>query len=248
MKTLIIDDIKQNREQVRKMLSDFCPQVRIAGETDDVISAIDLIQSEKPDLVLLDIEMPNGTGFDVLQGLDKVDFEVIFITAHDRYALRAIKFCCLDYILKPVDVKELIQAIHRASEKIKARNSTENFSHLLSNIQDKNPKQHKIALPTQEGLVFIKVNQIMRCEAEGSYTQIVLNDKSRILATRRIKGFEELLTDYHFFRVHRSHLVNLEYIEKYHKGEGGYIVMSDGTSVDVSRRKKDDFLEQLNSI
>ncbi|MGB1216264.1 MAG: LytR/AlgR family response regulator transcription factor, partial [Saprospiraceae bacterium] len=222
--------------------------VNIIGEADDVAPAIHLIQSQNPDLVLLDIEMPNGTGFDVLQALGEVNFEVVFITAHDRYALRAIKFCCLDYILKPVDIKELIQAVHRASEKLKERNSTENFSHLLSNIQDKNPKQHKIALPTQEGLVFIKVDDIMRCEADGSYTRIILKDKSKIIATRKIKGFEELLTDYHFFRVHRSHLVNLEYIEKYHKGEGGYIIMSDGTSVDVSRRKKDEFLEQLNSI
>lgn len=248
MKTIIIDDIKKNREILLDYLTDYCPQVEVVGQAENVRSGFAIIQEQQPELVLLDVEMPGGTGFDLLDQFEEVSFEVIFVTAHDRYALKAIKFCALDYILKPVDVKELIQAIHRANEKLKERSSSTNFSHLISNIKNQNINQHKIALPTQEGFIFIEVNDIIRCEAEGSYTQVILKNKKSILATRKIKGFEELLSDYHFCRVHRSSLINLNYIEKYHKGEGGYVVMSDGATVDVSRRKKDDFLEMLNTL
>lgn len=248
MKTIIVDDIKKNREILVELLGDYCPQVEIVGQASDVNSAFPLIQEQNPDLVLLDVEMPEGTGFDLLDKFEQVSFEVVFVTAHDRYALKAIKFCALDYILKPVDVKELIQAIHRVSEKLKERNSSSNFSHLIQNIKNKNILQHKIAVPTQEGFIFVEVDDILRCEADGSYTSIILKNKKSIYATRKIKGFDDLLSDYHFFRVHRSFLVNLNYIEKYHKGEGGYVVMSDGISVDVSRRKKDEFLERLNSV
>lgn len=248
MKTIIVDDIKKNREILVELLTDYCPQVEVVGLASDVNTAYSLIIEQKPDLVLLDVEMPGGTGFDLLDKFEQVSFEVVFVTAHDRYALRAIKFCALDYILKPVDVKELIQAIHRVNEKIKERDSSSNFSHLIQNIKNKNLNQHKIAIPTNEGFIFIEVDDILRCEADGSYTSVILKNKKSIYATRKIKGFEELLSDYHFFRVHRSYLVNLNYIEKYHKGEGGYVVMSDGVSVDVSRRKKEEFLERLNSV
>ncbi len=248
MKTIIVDDIIKNREILIEMLTDFCPQVEIIGEADNVASALSIIQKNTPDLVLLDIEMPDGTGFDLLEKIGNISFEVVFVTAHDRYALKAIKFCALDYILKPVDVKELIKAIHRADEKYKQLNSSNNFSHLIHNIKNQNINNHRIALPTQDGFVFIEVNDILRCEAEGSYTQVFLKNNKNIFATRKIKGFEELLNDYHFFRVHRSHLINLNYIEKYYRGEGGYVVMIDGTSVDVSRRKKEEFLERLKSV
>ncbi len=248
MKTIIIDDIKKNREVLIGLLEDFCPSVNVVGEADGVESGISIIHEHSPELLLLDVEMQDGTGFDLLGRLGKVDFEVIFVTAHDRYALKAIKFCALDYILKPVDVKELVHAIHRASEKLKERNSSNNFTHLIENFKNSNIQQHKIAIPTQEGFIFVEVNDILRCEAEGSYTQVILKNKKPIFATRKIKGFEELLSDYHFFRVHRSFLINLNDIEKYHKGEGGYVIMSDGVSVDVSRRKKEEFLEKLNSV
>ncbi len=248
MKTLIIDDIKKNREVLQQMLSDFCPQVEIIGEADDIGTAIELIEKTDADLILLDVEMPSGTGFDVLEKITTTNFEVVFVTAHDRYALQAIKFCALDYILKPVDVKELIKAIHRADEKYKQKNSAENFSHLIHNIKSENIHHHRIALPTQEGFIFVEVNEIIRCEADGSYTQVILKNKNPIIATRKIKGFEDLLKNYNFFRVHRSHLINMNYINKYYRGEGGYVVMVDGTTVDVSRRKKDEFLEHLNSV
>ncbi|MGK0388296.1 MAG: two-component system LytT family response regulator [Maribacter sp.] len=248
MKTIIIDDIKKNREVLLELLTDYCPKVEVIGEAEDATSAYAIIKEKQPDLLLLDVEMPDGTGFDLLDKFDDVSFEVVFVTAHDRYALKAIKFCALDYILKPVDVKEFIQAIHRATEKLKERNFSANFSHLVQNMKNKNIRQHKIAIPIQEGFIFIEVNDILRCEADGSYTQVMLKSGKNIYATRKIKVFEDLLSDYHFFRVHRSYLINMNYIEKYHKGEGGYVVMSDGTTVDVSRRKKDDFLERLNAV
>ncbi len=248
MRTIIVDDIAKNREILQGLLADFCPQVEVVGTAEDVAPAHPLILEQEPDLVLLDVEMPGGTGFDLLEKFDDVNFEVIFVTAHDRYALQAIKFCALDYLLKPVDIKELIQAVHRAGEKLKERKSTEKFEHLLKNIRSKETRQHKIALPTLEGFVFIQVENIIRCEAEGSYTNVFLEGGKSICATRKIKGFEELLNDYDFFRVHRSHLINMNKIEKYHRGEGGYVVLSDGISVDVARRKKDEFLERLNSL
>ncbi len=248
MRTIIIDDIKKNREVLLEMLSDFCPQVEVIGEAEDVEVGVQLIEELQPDLVLLDVEMPSGTGFDLLEQLKEISFEVVFVTAYDRYALKAIKFCALDYILKPIDIKELIQAVHRAEKKLAEKKSKNNFTHLIHNIKNKNTHHHRIALPTQEGFIFIEVHDIIRCEAEGSYTQVFLKNKNTIFATRKIKGFEELLNDYNFFRVHRSHLINMNYIEKYHKGEGGYVVLTDGTSIDVSRRKKDEFLERLNSV
>ncbi len=248
MKTIIIDDIAKNREVLVHLLGDYCPQVEIVAVADSVGDGVKEITGREFDLLLLDVEMPDGTGFDLLDQLDHVDFEVIFVTAHDQYALKAIKFCALDYILKPVDVKELIQAIHRATDKIKERRSKEHLEHLLVNMRTPETAHHKIALPTLEGLVFITVDKIIRCEADGSYTKVVLNGQPPIVATRKIKGFEDLLGEYGFFRVHRSHLVNLRYIEKYYRGEGGYVSLSDGTSVDVSRRKKEQFLEKLRSL
>ena len=192
--------------------------------------------------------MPNGTGFDLLRRFPSPDFEVIFTTAHDQYALQAIKFCALDYLLKPIDIEELVIAVQKMNTKIKDHNSQERFSHLIENLNNANHKNHKIGIPTQEGLIFIKVDDILYCTADRSYTFIHLKNKKKIIATRKIKEFENLLSNHDFFRVHRSYMVNLNYIEKYYKGTGGYIVMSDGQSIDIARRKKDEFLERLSKL
>jgi two-component system LytT family response regulator len=247
IKTIIVDDIQNNRDVLQQLLTEYCPNVQICSFASNVIEAEIVIQNIQPDLVLLDIEMPPSNAFELLKKFPNPNFEVIFITAHNQYALRAIKFCALDYLLKPVDIQELKAAIDKVSHKIKT-NQKQDYSTLIENIQNKNHQEHKIALPTLEGLIFVKVHQIIRCEADGSYTNIHLASKKILTATRKIKEFEQLLIEHNFFRVHRSHLINLDKIEKYYKGNGGYVLLSDGSNIDISRRKKDAFLEKLNRI
>ncbi len=248
IKILIVDDVKKSREALQLILQNYCPQTKVIGQASSAEEAFPLIQTEKPDLVLLDIEMPNGSGFSLLNRFESIDFEVIFTTAFDQYAIKAIKFCALDYLLKPIDIKELIKAIQKTEEKIRHSQERENLQHLLSNLKQRNSPKNKIALPTQEGLAFIMVDDIVRCEADGNYTLIYFKNGKKTVTTRKIKDFEELLNEHAFFRVHRSHLINLNCIEKYYRGDGGYVTMVDGSSIDVARRKKDDFLESLSRI
>lgn len=247
---IIIDDIQKSRGVLLRLLQQYCPQISVIGMAASADEAQFLILDKRPNLIFLDVEMPNGTGFDLLERFSAPDFEVIFTTAHDRYALQAIKFCALDYLLKPIDIEELVIAVQKMEDKIKTKtNSTQkNFSYLIENLKNNNHKAHKIGIPTQEGLLFIKVNDILYCTADRSYTFVHLKNKKRLIATRKIKEFENLLHTHDFFRVHRSSLINLNYIEKYYKGSGGYVVMSDGASIDVARRKKEDFLDRLSKL
>jgi two-component system LytT family response regulator len=246
IQAVIIDDEAKSRETLSKMLTKYCPNAHVAGAADSVESGFALIKETTPDLVFLDVEMPPYTGFDLMKKFDEIPFEVIFTTAFDKYALNAIKFCALDYLLKPIDIEELILAV----DKMRQRNSTQNIDqrlvHLLKNVQSKS--NNKIAIPTQEGLEFINSNEIVHCEAQGSYTLLVLQDNSQILSSRTLKEFEGLLVAQGFYRIHHTHLINLDYIQKYHKGNGGYVVMQGGASISVSRRKKDDFLKTLNTL
>lgn len=252
IRALIVDDVVNSQNVLLQILVHHCPQVKVCGVASSVLEAQRLIIEQQPDLVLLDVEMPPNNGFELLEQFPNPTFEIIFTTAHDQYALRAIKFCALDYLLKPIDIQELKLAIEKTVKQFENRNKypkgNQNFSHLLENIKSPNHQKNKIALPTLDGLVFIKVNTILRCEADGSYTKIYLTTKKTITATRKIKEFEQLLTEHNFFRVHRSHLINLNHIEKYYKGTGGYVVLSDGSSVDVARRKKEEFLERLSRV
>ena len=248
IRAIIVEDVPRSQETLFKMLIQNCPQVSILGMANSVDTAYDLIVQSQPNLILLDIEMPQKNGFDLLIKFPNPDFEVIFTTAHDQYALRAIKFCALDYLLKPIDIQELQLAIQKTEQKLRSNITNQNFTHFLENLRNQNSQDHKIGLPTAEGLLFIKVSQILRCEAAGSYTNIFLRNKKQIIATRKVKEFENLLAEHDFFRIHRSHLINLNYIEKYYKGAGGYVTMSDGTSIDVARRKKEEFLDRLSRI
>ncbi len=252
IKTIIVDDVLNSQKVLQQILTEHCPQVQICGFAGSVLEAQRLILEQQPDLVLLDVEMPPNNGFELLEQFPNPNFEVIFTTAHDQYALRAIKFCALDYLLKPIDIQELKSAIDKTYAKFQenkaTNNSKQNYNQLIENLKSPNHQENKIALPTLDGLVFVKVNTILRCEADGSYTSIHLTNKKTIVATRKIKEFEQLLAEHNFFRVHRSHLINLNHIEKYYKGTGGYVVLSDGTAVDVARRKKEEFLERLSRV
>ncbi|MGB0521814.1 MAG: LytR/AlgR family response regulator transcription factor [Flammeovirgaceae bacterium] len=246
---LIVDDEKRSRETVLKMVQKYCKSIQVIGQAASVEEAHEFINSTKPDLVFLDVEMPRGSGFDLLKRFPEVDFEVIFTTAYDEYAINAIKFCAIDYLLKPIDIDELIQAVGKVEVLMKSRaTTTDRFQHLLDNLAQKNQKPEKVGIPTQEGLEFVMINSVIRCEAEGSYTKLFLQGGRVILATGTIKEFEELLHGNHFIRVHHSHLINANWIHKYVKGEGGMVVMDDGAEVPISRRKKEAFLKQLQTL
>ncbi len=241
LKTLIIDDELNGRNILRKMLTTFCEGVDIIGEADSVKTGIDAIKNLKPDLVLLDIQMQDGTGFDLLEKTDEKDFKLIFVTSFDNFAIKAFKFSAVDYILKPVDPDNLIEAINRVKELDSDSNFESKIDILISNLSGLD----KIALPSSEGVRFIKIDDIVRCESDNNYTMFHLISKEKILVSKTLKEFEIMLSGINFHRVHKSHLVNLKYVSKYMPGEGGYLVLEDGSHVDVSRRKKEGLMKVL---
>jgi two-component system LytT family response regulator len=242
IRAVIIDDEEEGRNTVNNILTQYCNYVSVVGQADGVAKGKDLILSKQPELVFLDIQMADGTGFDLLEQLPKVEFRVIFVTAYDQYALRAIKYSALDYILKPIDPQQLIDAVN----KFKVLES--NFNIMAEQIKTLfgfKSGFEKIALPTSEGLRFVKVEDIIRCESDNNYTNFFLKNGEKVLVTKTLKDYEETLSDSNFIRIHQSHLINLAYVERYIKGEGGSVVMSDGSEVEVSRRRKETFLEKM---
>jgi two-component system LytT family response regulator len=228
------------------MLQKKCPEVTVLGGVNSVKEAKDLITELQPDVVFLDVEMPYQNGFELLKLFDKITFDVIFTTAYEQYALKAIKFNALDYLLKPFSIKELQDAVQKCISRRngQAENSTSPLEVFLQNMKTLHQTHKKIALPTINGLVFMPVQNIVRCESTGNYTRIFFTDKKNLMVSRPLKEFEELLTDVDFFRVHNSHLINLQQMQSYIQGEGGFALMSDGTQVEISRRRKADFLKK----
>lgn len=241
-RAIIIDDEKDSRDAINNMLINYCQNIEVVGQAGDVKAGISVISEEKPDVVFLDIRMPDGTGFDLLEQLPKINFQVIFVTAYDQYALRAIKFSAIDYLLKPVDPQQLIEAVEKIKKKPHAFDDIHKKINIL--LRNKNGIE-RITLPTFEGLKFVNIKDIVRCEAESNYTKFYLITDENILVTRTLKEFEEAFTGLDFVRVHQSHLVNTRYVDRYIKGDGGSIVMADGAEVEVSRRRKDDFLRKM---
>jgi two-component system LytT family response regulator len=243
-KGIIVDDELKSRESLKKMLETFCEDVEVAALCQNVDEGLEAIAKHQPDVVFLDIQMQRETGFDLLTRLPEIDFEVIFTTAHSEYAIKAIKFSAIDYLLKPIDVEELRAAILKVKNKQNG-NITERLEHLLKNIKSGTSENFKLALPTAEGLTFIKTSEILYCKASGNYTEIFMHDGKKYLVSRQLKEYDDLLSDHDFFRIHHSFLININYIKNYVRGEGGYVVMNDNASLDVSRRKKDAFLERI---
>ena len=206
---------------------------------------VHVIQSTKPDLVFLDIEMTHGNAFDLLNQLQPVEFQVIFVTAFDNYAIRAFKYSAVDYLLKPIDIDDLRASLGRVLQRVQGKTFVDQMETLLYNVETFQLTQQKMAVPTLTGLVFIPIKDIMRFEAKGSYTTIFLTNTEQIIATRNIKEYEDLLPSAIFCRVHNSHIINLHKIQKYHKGRGGYVVMEDGTNIEVASRRREEFLQRL---
>lgn len=244
IKAIIIDDERHSCDALQMLINKCCPQIQIAAICYSGTDAIEKIRELKPDLIFLDIEMPNMNGFQMLEKIPKIDFEIIFTTSYDQYAITAFKFSALDYLLKPVDREELEKAVQKVSKKINPAISQQ-LEILLQKINQPTIPVQRIALPTMQGLEFVPVESIIRCSSSSNYTEFFLADKKRFLVSRTLKETEDMLTEHAFLRVHHSHIVNLNAITRYVKGEGGYLIMSDGSMVDVSRSRKELLMQKL---
>lgn len=247
VRALIIDDESSVRDTTRTLLRIYCPEVEVLAEGHSVNEGIELIKFHQPELVFLDIEMQDGTGFDLLNHFPVKNFSFIFITAHDSYALKAFKFSAIDYILKPIDPDDLEKAIKKVSLSIGSPSNDLKIKTLLEN-QGGNQKHKKIILSDAESIYLVSTADIIRCESEGNYTRFHLDDKRQLLISTTLKEYEQLFANLPFFRPHQSHLVNLDHLSKYDKKEGGMIVMKDGSIVPVSVRKKDGLLSLLKNL
>lgn len=244
---VIVEDEERNASVLQSMLSEYCPQVKLLDLFDSVKTALKGIPEKQPQLVFMDIMLGDGNAFDILSKLEERNFEVIFITAYDKFAIKAIKFCALDYLVKPISIVDLQDAVNKYVNKETKQNEPKRYDELLQNIKSGEGKLQRISLPTLEGYLFYDLKDIIRLDADGSYTNVHLCSKEKILVSRQLKEFESLLDSDGFFRVHHSHLINLSHIKKYVKGSGGYVVMNDGEHVEVASRRKEDFLKAMHA-
>ncbi len=247
IRVVIIDDEPDAVKFIQGIISEYCPNLEVAGTANSARDGITVINQARPDLVFLDVQMPHGSGFDLLASFPEKTFDVIFITAYNHYAIQAIKFSAVDYILKPVNISEFIEAVSKVEQK---RSSLEyrnlNFNSLLENL--KAPLPSKLAIPTSDGIEYLNTAEIIRIEADRSYSWFYLTEKRKYLVSRNLKEYQELLQDLNFFRPHNSHLINMIFVKKFIRQEGGYIEMTDGSNVPISRGKKDLFLLQMGKI
>ncbi len=247
IKAIVIDDETNNQELICNLLSSYADNIQVAAVAGSVESGYQAIVEHQPDLVFLDIQMPDGTGFDLLKKFEKVNFKVIFVTAHQEYAIEAFKYSALDYLLKPLSPSNLISAIKKVEESFNSDELNLKLKTLLSNITEPAKTKRKIVLKTMERIYSVDLNDVIRFESDGGYTKVYLLDGKRIMVSRTMKEFDDLLTDVGFLRVHNSHLINMNYLFCFEKTEG-HIVMKDDSIVPVSNRKKEQLLELLNMI
>lgn len=244
IKAIIVDDEPFCSQSLQLLLEQNCPDVMIMGNYKNGIEALAALRKQSVDLVFLDVEMPRMSGFEMLEQLSHINFKLIFTTSYDKYALNALRVSAIDFLLKPIDRRELVLAV----EKVKAASYTTNLQQLellLQKVQHPSKPVHKIALPSIEGLEMVPVENILYCESSDNYAYIFLKGGKKMLVTRSLKDMEDMLEDHSFTRVHRGFVVNLNEIEKYVRGDGGYVIMSDGKMIDVSRSKKEVLLKKL---
>lgn len=243
IKAIIIDDELHCQQTLSLLLKEFCTEVQLAEQCGSAKKGLEAIEKNKPDLVFLDIEMPTMNGFEMLEQFSEIPFAIIFTTSYDQYAIKAIRFSALDYLLKPIDPNELVSAVKKVQEQ-RHLPMAEQFQMLLKQVQGKEHHFNKIAVPTAEGFELVPADQVIHCEANDNYTHLFLKNKNKIIACRTLKEMEEQLLDFNFFiRVHHSYMINLNEVTKYIRGEGGYLVMSDGSTVSVSRSRKEALLK-----
>ncbi len=246
---IIIDDEQHCINNLESLLAEYCSDaVELKGSFQSVKEGIHAIELLQPELVFLDVRIKAQTGFDLLKQLPGINFEIIFTTAHDKYAVQAFRFSAIDYLLKPVNANELVTAVDKLKNKFSKADVNEKFNALFHNLNAIKNTSKKICLPVLTGFVFVTVDDIIRCESSINYTTIFTIDKKKLLVSRTLKEIEKLLIDCNFFRVHHSHLINLNRIKNYNKGRGGFAIMEDGSDVEVSTRKKDDFIKRISVL
>ncbi len=247
-RVVIIDDEKRTVEIITQLLADNCHDMAVVGTAKNVEEGVELVNTVHPDIVLLDVNMPDGTGFDLLNKLEKRDFSLVFITAHDEYAIKAFKFSAIDYLLKPVVTDEFIVAMKKARDAQLYAQKQLSFQNLLATVAGTQKKINKIVLKTASDIFLVQIQDILYCKSEGSYTKFHLKGNKSLLVSKNLKEFESLLAEHRFFRVHHTHLINLNYIERFHRKDGGYVIMNDQTKIPVSVRKKEKLLSELSAI
>lgn len=247
LRSVIVDDIPKSRQLLRTIIENHLPDLEIIGEAGSVSEALKQIVEIKPELVFLDVELKDETSFELLQALPHVDFDIIFTTAHDKYAIQAIRFSAMDYLMKPIMLGELREAVKRIFEKKEKTEKGRQIDALVYNINYSNADK-KLALPTLNGMEFLSISEVIRCESSGNYTNFILSSGEKLLISKTLLEFEKMLTPYYFFRVHQSHLVNLRMIKKLNKGETGTLLMQDGSEIEIARRKKAELLDVLKEF
>ncbi len=248
IKTLIIEDEQKSRDVLMKIIEKNCPELKVVGSATNVTEGVELIKSLKPDLVFLDITMPDGSGFDLLEQVSDQKFELIFATASNSHAVRAFKYSACDYLLKPIDIEELRNAVLRVVKRKSETPDMGNLNFLIQQLKRSDDNFQKITLPTGNAYEIINLKDIVRCEADGSYTYFYLTDKRKLMVSASLKHYEELLPEQDFIRVHHHNLINMNHVIRFLKEDGGYAVMTDGSKIEISRRKKDQFMERLKSF
>ncbi len=245
---IIIDDEAGIRNNLKHQLKLLQPQIHIIGEAENVKNGVKLLEEYQADIIFLDIEMPDGTGFDVLKQVSRIKSKVVFITAHNHYAVQAFRFSALDYLLKPIDIEELESALQKANMQLEKESVQLKMSAFLDNIEDMSAKRKKIVLKNSDSISVVSIADIVRLEASDNYTTFYFQHANPIIISKTLKEYEELLEEYGFFRIHQSHLINLNFFHKYEKKDGGFVVMKDNNIVPIATRKKDAFLKILEQL
>ena len=248
MKAILVDDEPDGIRTLKKMLESHCPNVEVAATCSNAASAKQELERIRPDVVFLDIQMPGKSGLDLLTEMPEKDFEVIFVTAHNEYMLQALQYSAADYLLKPVDEDRLIEAVQRVETRIQAEKKewTETLMHNLNKVGS--PSEMKLCLPTLKGFIVVKLDDIIYCEAERSYTIFHLDGKRTVTVSKSLIEYDNLLQDTQFIRIHKSFLINLHHVKEYQRGEGGMVIMTDNAEIEVSRRKKEFFMNRMKEL
>lgn len=248
IKAVIIDDEVKTHKIISNIIQEHCHEIKIIATAENVADGIKVIKENLPDIVFLDINMPDGTGFDVLKNLNFHNFKLIFITAYEENALQAIKFSAIDFILKPIDVFDFINAVKKAVTSLEKDSEQIKIKSFLSNFDNISKKTKKIVLKTSDNIYIVNIQNIIRCQSENNYTIFFLNDNRKIIISKTLKDYNELLENYDFIRIHRSHLINLNYIERFEKRDTGFVYMKDNSKIPVSHRKKDVLLKSFENL
>jgi two-component system LytT family response regulator len=249
MKAILVDDEPDGIRTLKKMLELNCPEVQIEATCSNATMAKQMLEEIRPDVLFLDVRMPGKSGLEMLSELTVADFEVIFVTAHNEYMLQALQFSAVDYLMKPVDEDRLVEAVQRVTKRLKHAKSSGQAETLLHNINKAGfPMEMRLCLPTQKGFTIVKLEEIVYCEAQRSYTIFRLTNSKTIMISKPLFDYERLLTDTSFLRIHKSFLINLFHVKEYKRGEGGTVIMSNGMEIEVSRRKKEQFLVKVKEF